>query len=301
MPTIWRFVDGKPGHERQTAGFVKALSSLAPCEVFDIAVSRASTLRAVFRRKLPNAAHGKPDLLLGAGNACQIPLVSAQKAYGGTSIYFMRPSLPVSWFDLCVVPKHDSPPPRDNILLSEGVLNDFTAPANKPGDIGLILIGGPSKHHAWDHVQLMAQVEQIISASKQHAPPIRFQISASRRTPAETLRALEDFEPGEYIPLAQQDPDWLRTNLTKATRVWVSVDSVSMMYEALSAGARLGLLDVPSKRSDRITNIASDLAARGLATNFRQWQQNGDLRISPTLCESERIAALVASRLGIRG
>ena len=299
MPTIWRFTDGKPGHERQTAGFVKAFCSLLPCEVFEIAVKRSSAVRALFGRGIPNAPSGKPDLLLGAGNACQVPLLSAHKAYGGSSIYFMRPSLPLSWFDLCVIPKHDSPPLRDNILLSEGVLNDFDAPTTKQPDTGLILLGGPSKHHAWDNAHVMGQVEEILAAGQSRSPRLSFRISASRRTPAETRVALEKFRHAGYQPLEEQDGNWLRTNLASAAEVWVSADSVSMMYEALSSGARLGIVDVPVRRTDRITNIAPDLVTRDFATGFKRWQQTHELGASPTLREAERIAALVASRLNI--
>jgi mitochondrial fission protein ELM1 len=87
-------------------------------------------------------------------------------------------------------------------------------------------------------------------------------------------------------------PDWLPNLLARAAEVWVSADSVSMIYEALSAGAHVGVLEVPARRVDRITAIAADLHARGLVMAL------GDaMPAQPvTLREAERIAGLILAR-----
>ena len=68
-----------------------------------------------------------------------------------------------------------------------------------------------------------------------------------------------------YIPFDRCPPAWLVETLARAEQAWVSADSVAMLYEALSAGARLGVIDVPVKRRDRISAIAPALIARGWA------------------------------------
>jgi mitochondrial fission protein ELM1 len=70
----------------------------------------------------------------------------------------MRPSLPVWLFDLVVVPRHDELPEGGRIVLTEGVLNPLTADGAHNPDAGIILIGGPSRHHDWDKTQMLRQV-----------------------------------------------------------------------------------------------------------------------------------------------
>ena len=43
-------------------------------------------------------------------------------------------------------------------------------------------------------------------------------------------------------------PDWLTQALAKASQVWVSADSASMLYEALSSGGQVGVIELTSKR-----------------------------------------------------
>ena len=236
-----------------------------------------------------------PDLIIGAGSACQSRLLIAKKIYGGKTIYFMRPSLPVSWFDVCVIPRHDSPPDRDNVIVSEGVLNDLPAPQGKINARGMILIGGPSKHHAWDTPNLVQQVKTVVRESY----PIRYTLSGSRRTPADSLDQLKTVDGLDYVSLDDTSPQWLPDKLASATNVWVTADSVSMIYEALSCGARVGILAVPEKRDDRITSVSKGLIAREFATSFNQWCATKTLKNSPLLRESDRVAKLISERFAL--
>ncbi|MEQ8233399.1 MAG: ELM1/GtrOC1 family putative glycosyltransferase, partial [Gammaproteobacteria bacterium] len=132
--------------------------------------------------------------------------------------------------------------------------------------LGLILLGGPSAHHDWDEAAVIAQVERIVAA----APTMRWQLSDSRRSPGTLLPALRARLPARVTCVSSRDsaPDWLPTTLARAAVAWVSADSVAMLYETLSAGARLGIIDVPPRRADRISAIASALVARGWAATI---------------------------------
>ena len=69
------------------------------------------------------------------------------------------------------------------------------------------------------------------------------ELTTSRRTPPGWLAYLrQHLEPGLLRRLSLHDwrglePDWLVQRLPLADSVWVSEDSVSMVYEALTAGA----------------------------------------------------------------
>jgi mitochondrial fission protein ELM1 len=52
----------------------------------------------------------------------------------------------------------------------------------------------------------------------------------------------------EIFPHQQTPPGWLAGKLSALETVWVTEDSVSMIYEALSGGAKVGVLEMPRLR-----------------------------------------------------
>jgi hypothetical protein len=91
----------------------------------------------------------------------------------------------------------------------------------------------------------------------------------------------------------ETDPNWLTAELARAEVVWVSSDSVSMIYEALTAGAAVGVIDVPARRRDRITAIAGELATRGTVTLYEDWGNGTALTARAPLAEARRCADLI--------
>lgn len=277
---VWRFTDGKPGHENQTAGLVQALQAHRPVEVHDILAPNGLAAAAAWvvwwfpwGDTLPD-----PDLLLGAGHATHMPLLAARRARGGRAVVLMRPSLPDGWFDLCVVPQHDAPRPTENVFITHGVLNRVRPGAAKDPRQGLILIGGPSKHHHWSEREVL---EQIVQIQARGTPSQRWRLTTSRRTPPGFLAALNKIvDPAriEVVPFERTDPDWLPEQLAWAGTVWVTADSVSMIYEALTAGAAVGLIEIPAQGQDRVGGGVESLIDTGQVTGFSQWRAGADLR-----------------------
>jgi len=64
----------------------------------------------------------------------------------------------------------------------------------------------------------------------------------------------------------------------QAGQVWVSADSVSMIHEALTAGANTGILTVPEKRPGKLVRALENLIREGMVTPFPAWQQGGTLQ-----------------------
>jgi mitochondrial fission protein ELM1 len=249
--TVWRFVDGKAGHDAQSQGLVTALQERLEVSVFDIPVDKNvsgfwSWLTAGYRpgRDLP-----APDLLLGAGHATHWHLLAARRHRGGRTILLMKPTLPVACFDLCLVPEHDGLSPAANVVTTHGVLNGFRSGGEHDVDTGLILLGGPSRHYRWKDGDVLSQLERLI----RERPVKRWRLTTSPRTPESLLQTLVERLKVEIMPYAQGNRDWLADRLAEAGEAWVTEDSVSMMYEALTAGARVGLLKVQRSHSNRIT------------------------------------------------
>jgi hypothetical protein len=98
------------------------------------------------------------------------------------------------------------------------------------------------------------------------------------------------------FPHEETSADWLPEKLAAAAEVWVTEDSVSMIYEALSSGARVGLLAVPrNHRHSRVLRGLEQLVVDGLLTPFAAWQNSRILKVpNSILREADRCAEKIA-------
>ncbi len=291
---VWQWTDGKRGHERQCEGLVGALKQRVAVEHHLLPVSPAPRRRwfEFLSSSLP--AHSElpdPDLIIGAGRSCGWPLLAARRARGGRTICIMRPQLPQWCFDLCIIPRHDGVPPTERVIVSDGPLNPMRPAAARERSLGVILLGGPSAHHDWHDEAILAQINQLLASS----PGMRWVVSDSRRSPPTLAVRLAAMSDVEFVSHRDAPPDWLTALLARAAQAWVSADSVSMLYEALSAGANVGVLEVPARRVDRITAIAADLRARGRVMSLAD-AARGSAAAPVLLREAERVADLMLAR-----
>ena len=292
---VWAFTDGKAGHENQTRGLLAALAHRQPLDARWVRVpAYASVLSSLMtRRFLPGVGLPPPDLLVGAGHRTHLPLLAARRAHGGRTIVLMKPSLPRAWFDLCVIPEHDAVTGA-NVFTTRGALNPME-PGKKNAQAGLILIGGPSRHHGWSENDILTQVETVVAGTSD----IHWTLTTSRRTPSATtarLRALT-FKNLTVVPVAETGPGWLSERLTSTAHVWVTEDSVSMVYEALTANAATGVFNVPAKRESRIARGIAALRHDGLVTGFTDWQRGKKPGAPVTpFNEAARVAAWIGEK-----
>jgi hypothetical protein len=217
--------------------------------------------------------------MVGAGRVTQLPLLLARRARGGRAVVIMSPGLPRSWYDLCVIPGHDNPPPADNILVTRGSLNTVRRQAGQQAQHGMILIGGPSKHYHWDHRAVTDQISRVI----RYSPCRRWVLTTSRRTPPGFTRLLQQriqSASRELDVISWQDThdDWLGEQLARAHYAWVTADSVSMVYEALTAGVPVGLLAVPPRRNSRVVRGLQQLVSERQVMPFGEWVTGKPLR-----------------------
>ena len=261
-PTVvWRFTDGHPGHDSQSLGLTSALGELSAVEQFDFDVQsmRVNFLNVLFKR-FPNIQkYPAPDLLIGAGHGTHWPMLAARRALGGKIIVLMKPSLPVGWFDAVVVPRHDNLSAADNIFLTEGALNSIHPGQQHQPGLGLILLGGPSVEYSWEPGSIVDQVNILIMQQ----PDIRWMVTSSRRTPLDILERFSLLDNTDTMPHALCQPGWLAEQMALSGEIWVTEDSVSMLYEALSSGARVGLIKVPREKQGRVSSGVDALVKQG--------------------------------------
>jgi hypothetical protein len=211
----------------------------------------------------------------------------------------MKPSLPPRCFDLCLIPRHDDVTETGNVIVTEGALNTIVPAGELDDAAGLILVGGISRHYAWDNDAVLAQVKTVL---KQDAKT-SWMITDSRRTPPAASAALAGLQGGNvrrFVSSRETDADWLPQQLKRCGKVWVTEDSVSMVHEALTAGAAVGLIDVPIARTNRISRALRRLVDGRFLTTLVDWMAGATLKPPrEPLREADRCAALVLERLGL--
>lgn len=293
---IWRLTDGKPGHMQQTLGLVRALMALTPCEVIDmdLAVQPVGWRDFMLGRFMPGIAKKRPALIVGAGHGTHFGVLAAKKSAGGLAVALMKPSLPLFFFDQVVAPAHDGLKEDGRVINTLGVLNPMQA-GEKKADSLLFLVGGPSKHVSWDDAVILQQVEALVAAIN---PGVVWRITDSRRSPASLSAALQQKYGERFQPFAQCPPGWLAERLAVTETVWASEDSVSMVYEALTAGCRVGLLRLEETAADgRVMRGVERLIADGLVTDFSDWCRTREMRAAGRFNEASRVAALLLQKI----
>ena len=286
---VWRFMDGKPGHENQTLGLIRALEKRVGCSVQDWRVPKGWLERLRWRRVWDREASlvNPPDLILGAGHLTHAMLARARRKFGGKSVVMMKPSLPVNWFDLCVVPEHDGVQEREGVLTVRGVLNPVEKSETQVRSQGLILVGGPCRHVHWDDPSMVKQIARI----HQSTPDTHWTLTTSRRTPDSFLEWLKPVDNLNVIPASETPPGWVAEQLSRCAQVWASGDSVSMLYESLTSGAATGVLEVDWAGEGKLRQGVQSLIQTGMITSFSDWQSGEPLPPpSSPLAESQRVA-----------
>ncbi|MEX2961716.1 mitochondrial fission ELM1 family protein [Microbulbifer sp. TYP-18] len=248
--TIWRFLDGNRAHEKQSAALISGLRDCIgdTLDCYDIA---PLTLFQLLRRGLPAELQQLPlpHFIVGAGHRSHWPMLLARRRFGGRSVVIMKPSLPLCWFDFAIIPEHDRPPALANVIVSQGALTEPLPAGPTVAGRGLILLGGPSKHFRWDGTKVQAVVEKLLQM------PGDWIVSDSRRTPLGVLERLRG-SGGKIFHWRDCPPDWLAEQLAQAERIWVTGDSISMLFEALQSRAQVGVIALPSRRRNNKVRAA---------------------------------------------
>jgi len=289
--------DGRPGHETQSLGLAEAIARRTGAQIHCVRFGPADLIWSRYRKTVADRA--PVDLLLGAGHRTHLALCLAAKRLAARAVVIMKPTWPAWFFDLCLVPRHDlragaSLSPR--FVPTFGALNRLPEQLPPKQPTGLVLIGGPSRAHGWDAGPLLAAIREVLATRVE----LTWTVSDSRRTPngfvdelrAENLRA-------EFVSHRQTPPGWVAARLLAAEEAWVTADSVTMLFEAVTAGARTGILPMPVRRANAgPVRAVADLAKAGFATAYASWREQGR-RLPPPkrLHETGRCADIVLERL----
>lgn len=280
---IYCITDGKIGHFRQSEGLAKALQQLKPNDYDIQALPKFSLWQ--WLKSFGQCAKGieANSIVIGAGHRTHFSLLYYKWKYDAKSIVIMKPSLPKSWFDYCIVPKHDGLSEQGNVLVTEGAMNALSLmPANKEAQI-LILIGGPSSACEWKNEGIYEQLSQKVQLADVNTKII---LSTSRRTPDNFIQNLPEdiIDKVELIDFKDIDASWLPEQLLKSKEAWVTSESISMIYEALSAGCMVKTIDVMGLKGKIAQNLEHLISTHKVNSNFIQFERlNESTRIAQQL------------------
>jgi hypothetical protein len=289
------FLDMRPGHRKQTQGIVNALSRLTPVELFPVNMGEPAPGSSVGQAfgyfgaalglpggvKTGKGVHPplpeKPDIIIGAGSRTHFPMLTLRRRRGGRAVTCMTPNWPLgSLMDLCCVPAHDEPPAKGNIFVTLGPPNTASSLGSHDNGKGLIAVGGvDEKTHDWEPRHITGCVEAILKKM----PGVFWSITTSPRTPPSMEPLLAGlsghFENAAFFPFRKTAPGWVEERYAESGYAWVTADSVSMVYEALSAGCLTGIIPVQWKKPDsRLARSIFLVENKGLALNYSKWEKN---------------------------
>lgn len=284
---IHAFFDTRKGHEKQTQAVVRALAELTSVQVAEYRLSSPTLLdravdwlRYLLSTVLPhrNNVFAGADIIIGTGSRCHIPMLLAGQQRGADGVKIITCMTPdrilLNKFDLCLVPGHDDVPVAGNIFKTIGPPCPVSDKGQHDDKKGLILIGGIDvKSHHWQTPVVVKQVEEVIKRD----PEIYWTISSSPRTPADTVILLEkicrDCDNTAFFRAENTAMGWIEEQYDRNKTVWVTADSVSMLYEALSAGCQVGVLPVKwKKKNNKFQRSLASLIEKNLIILFDEWQ-----------------------------
>lgn len=249
--------DGKAGHRSQAVGLYKAMQRQSNIEVTfqEISIQELpifSLLKAIWARRF-GLFEKKPDYIFGVGSHTQARVLLLGRVYPkAKTVIMMKPNFPVNWFDYAIIPQHDGVKESMHVITTQGALNPIVNENRHQPNRILIALGGNSKRHQWNDEKVLSSIQRLVE-NNIHAT---FILTTSRRTPdtfLETLAQQNFYSKLQIFPVEHTPQGWVFEEMQKAEAVWVTEDSVSMIFEALTAGCKVGIIKINRLKEDRIT------------------------------------------------
>jgi uncharacterized protein len=306
--TIGAFFDGRPGHEKQTSGILEQLKKKKRINILPVQICRGTVAQQItdwmkYLFSLGGAANpdlADCDLLIGTGTHTHLPMLVQKAHFNMPVVTCMTPATFIqNKFDLILSPQHDNIVEKENVFRTVG-------PPNMSHDKGehlrqrtLILVGGidPQSHH-WVNDEIIDCLKRLIF----HEAEQQIIISSSPRTPVETVNSLaklaEEFQHVSFFNYKDTPSGWVEEEYSLCEQVWVTGDSISMVYEALSSGCRVGIIPVRWRKQNSKFMISEKylhdhemvVDLHSYLAHEREWKDH------PALDEASRCADEIINR-----
>ncbi len=298
---IIAILDGRPGHEKQTHGIIKALEKYVPVEITHLKIKSSffsdciSWLKTFFRFSWKDIRNSDFDFVIGTGTHTHPHVIKIGNAGGAKKIICMSPaSFLIKMFDLCFVPNHDRCKPGKNVFLTLGPPNISENKNIHNNKKGLILIGGrDDKSHVWDSDKILGYIEEIVTSQPLN---INWTISSSPRTPEETENKInflaDSMEKVSFFRFSDTKKGWVEKQYDESGIVWVTADSMSMIYESLTAGCTTCVIPMEWKQNKNKFSFSEQyLYEKKIAISYNDWLHNREyFKCGKSINESDKCA-----------
>jgi mitochondrial fission protein ELM1 len=291
---IWVVDDERAGTSAQAVGIAERLG--LPFRRLPLAWNWLAHLAALPRHgSLLGVAHGAswtgdqgPAIAISSGSRSVGVALWLQRRFGCRIIHCMRPQLRDELFDLLVIPQHDHPPPRPNVLAVLGAPHRVSPLAlaearavwgdrlaHMPRPRVALLVGGPARGSDLQPALAHMLGRRVALLAAERGGSVL--ATTSRRTGAEATEALAAGlsramhllyrwgEPGDNPYLGF---------LALADAIVVTADSVSMVSEAAATNAPVfvALPELASRRHRRLhLSLFRAGQARPLGDDLGPW------------------------------
>lgn len=296
MINCWVITDGNAGARSQAIGLAEGLGISYAEKKF-----RLKTIFRPFAPYIPfnylkfktvdsdNLSDSKPPkLLIICGSRARAIGPYFKRKYGEKvfTIYIQDPRINPSYYDLVIVPQHDSATGKNVIktdfalnrinedkLVSElkqfaPLLNKYSEPKN------VILVGGPTKKYKMDKEaceKLIKDISYIINKSKGSVL-----ITPSRRTPKMVVNALKAIavkNEDVFLYDLKEPHNPFFAMLATADKVFVTNDSVSMVSEAAAAGKNIFVIPLKGNQGNKVARMFDSLLKEGKVFMYNQFTE----------------------------
>ncbi|MFA6753475.1 MAG: ELM1/GtrOC1 family putative glycosyltransferase [Bacilli bacterium] len=318
--------DGRPGHFNQTLGIAEQLEEVEidiinvryKMSILDFLVRLFGLLyrflsfskpviKFIFKIALKEKCYREcistnPDLILSAGSSVATINAMLSKLKKAKSIVCMTPSfIGTDPFDLAVIPEHDMPPNKENIIktigapnrINKGFMEKEIRNWNNRLELDLfslkrplisILLGGSDSYFTMDTAvvcRLIKEVEDYVETYNG-----QFLMTTSLRTPKKIETNLKNKLPNDKCPLLIIADEWEDNPVPMMVGISdiiiVTEDSVSMISESISGNNKvvlIGLEKNANKKRPSYLRVCKLLKERGYISFLEQNQlRTGELK-----------------------
>lgn len=252
-PHVWVLLGARTGDNNQALALADALDWPFEAKQLDYNALQslsvwlpptAATLTAAAKAGLQPPW---PDLVIAIGRR-SVPVARWIKRQSGGHTRLVRighPRIDPSHFDLVLTTRQYPVPPGDNVILLPIAMSRFTQPAvptfgedrflREVGRFRLVAIGGATKYWTLPEKHIVDAIEapfdgQVVAVTSRRTEPAL--VERIRRMTGERMRLVDGSSP--RFPLL----------LERATDVFVTGDSVSMISEAIIAGKPVAIIPI---------------------------------------------------------
>jgi uncharacterized protein len=321
MVQIWGLTDHRIGTANQVRGVARhtrftvaeiALEYTGWADLPNFATF-GNGLRGV-QKQIRSSFHSPwPDVVIAAGRrTAPVALWIKSQHPSVKLVQIMHPDMALRAFDLVVLPTHDLPEVKPNILTTLGAphaLNDemlFAARARLPLNVDrfpkpwtMVCVGGNSPSGKFT----LHDAEQLVSSLAPVAGEGSLLVTGSRRTPPaimhhtiEQIRATYPFVTLDVHMPEQQEENPYHAWLAQADRIVVTADSVSMVSEAAYTSKPVYVFMPSTAASPKHRHFIDDMIE---ASYIRQLETYDPLwRGSVRLDEAQKVARVIRGWFG---